>query len=174
MLAAARLREALGKRVSPSDIVQDAMLAAHQNIASFRGTTPAEFTAWIRTILTRCITRSVERNTKTEKRDIRREVSLNRVHRSSGSSSVCGLSLLVSASPTPSQIVSSEEEAVRIANLLAKLSLDYQQVIALRNFSNLRFDEIASEMNRTEQAVRLLWLRAVRKLRQLYQESEMK
>ncbi len=174
MLAAARMREALGKRVSASDIVQDAMLAAHQNIASFRGNTPTEFAAWMRTILTRCISRSVERNTKAGKRDIRREVSLNRVNQNNSSESLCGLSFLASASPTPSQIVSSEEEAVHIANLLAQLSLDYQQVIALRNFSNLRFDEIAKEMNRSDQAVRLLWLRAVRRLRQLYQESDRK
>lgn len=172
MLAAAQIRESIGKRVSPSDVVQDTMLAAHQNIASFRGNSSPEFSAWLRTILTRCLIRAIDRNTKIAKRDVRREISFAQLQRAVDSSTVCAFSLLKSSSQTPSQIVSREEDAVHVANLLSQLPEDYQQVISLRNFGNLRFEEVASQMNRSETAVRLLWLRAVRRLRELYQKAE--
>jgi len=49
--AAAQMGRHVGLRVTPSDLVQDAMLAAHRDFIGFRGETSAEFSNWLRTIL---------------------------------------------------------------------------------------------------------------------------
>ncbi len=169
MLAASQMGHPVGKRVSPSDIVQDTMLAAHRDLGDFQGTTSAEFGSWLRTILARCLLRAIERNVTAEKRDVRREVSIEGL-RTSIESSCAGIGafLVQQHQETPSQIVSGEEESLRVANFVAKLPEDYQKVIALRNFGSMRFDEIAIQMNRSPQAVRLLWLRAINRLRTAY------
>ncbi len=53
------------------------------------------------------------------------------------------------------------------ANRLAQLRPQYRQVIIMRNLQGLTFEEIAERMERNAGAVRMLWLRAVDKLKQL-------
>lgn len=168
VLAASQMGRPVGKRVSPSDIVQDTMLAAHRDLGDFQGSTQAEFGSWLRTVLSRCLLRAIEFNVKAEKRDVRREVSIDAIQ-SSLESSCAGMgNFLAHYQASPSQIVSGEEESLRMADYVSTLSEDYQKVIALRNFGGLPFDEVAALMNRSPQAVRLLWLRAINRLRAIY------
>jgi len=60
---------------------------------------------------------------------------------------------------------------VAIADQLAKLRPDYREVIVLRNLQGLSFEEVAVQMDRKPGAVRMLWLRAIEKFRQLYEVS---
>lgn len=169
VLAASQLSNKLGQRVSASDIVQDTMLAAHRDFGDFRGESSEQFSAWLRVILSRNLFRAIERHIKADKRDIRREVSLDQVAGSVDSSAVGLANLLASDQSTASRIVSRGEETRRVVDLLVELPEHYQQVIMLRNFQNLRFEEVAQEMGRTSTATRLLWLRALKKLRELYE-----
>ena len=170
MLASTQMGRSVGKRVSPSDIVQDTMLAAHRDLADFQGTTQSEFGSWLRTVLSRCLLRAIEFNVTALKRDVRREVSIDAI-RSSLESSCLGMGdFLAHYQASPSQIVSREEEALQVADYVAQLSEDYQTVIALRNFGGMPFEQIAVQMNRSPQAVRLLWLRAINRLRAIYLE----
>jgi RNA polymerase sigma-70 factor, ECF subfamily len=41
--------------------------------------------------------------------------------------------------------------------------------LILRNLQGLSFDEVADRMDRNAGAVRMLWLRAIDKLRQIYE-----
>ncbi len=169
MLVASQIRASVGRRVGESDVVQEAMLAAHRDFADFRGESPGEFIGWLRTILTRTLLREIDRHVNTEKRDVRREVSIDSVNRNLSHSSVQLAGLLASNQATPSAIVSQDEQSVRVANLISQLPPDYQTVVALRNFSGMRFDDIAQQMGRSSQAVRLLWLRALKQLRRLHE-----
>ena len=56
-----------------------------------------------------------------------------------------------------------------LANGLAGLKADYREVIVLRNLQGLSFEEIADRMHRRTGTVRMLWLRAIEKLRSAYQ-----
>jgi RNA polymerase sigma-70 factor (ECF subfamily) len=60
-----------------------------------------------------------------------------------------------------------------LADALAVLPPDYRDVIVLRHVEGLPFEIVAQRMNRSAGAVRMLWLRALRSLRQtLGAESE--
>jgi RNA polymerase sigma-70 factor (ECF subfamily) len=58
-----------------------------------------------------------------------------------------------------------------VADLLAQLPPDYREVVLLRNFQGLSFRSIALQLQRSEGAVRMLWLRALGRLRELLHAS---
>ena len=43
----------------------------------------------------------------------------------------------------------------------------YRDVIVLRNLQGLPFDQVARRLDRTSGATRMLWLRAIKQLREL-------
>jgi RNA polymerase sigma-70 factor (ECF subfamily) len=166
-LAVAQMGRRIGLRVTPSDIVQDTMLAAHRDLKLFRGGTSAEFSQWLRTILARSLLKAIEYHFKAEKRDARRLVSIDQLRSDLDNSCDWAANLLVARQPTPSREVVMDDEARWISDLIARLPPDYQTVITLRNLSGLRFEEVAAQMERSPEAVRMLWLRAIAKLREL-------
>jgi RNA polymerase sigma-70 factor (ECF subfamily) len=80
--------------------------------------------------------------------------------------------ILADPGPSPSEPVRRREAAVLLADQLAKLRPQYRDVIVLRNLQGLSFNEIASRLNRNVGAVRMLWLRAMDKFKQVYEPPE--
>src|SRR4026209_1966590 len=76
LLVAAQLDHRLGARVSPADIVEESFFEAHRDFPAVRGKSIGEFVVWLRRIVVNNILRVVEQHLLTEKRDVRREVSL--------------------------------------------------------------------------------------------------
>ncbi len=56
-----------------------------------------------------------------------------------------------------------------MADQLSRLPPQYRDVIVLRNLQGLSFDEVAERMGRKPGTVRMLWLRAIEKFKQIYQ-----
>ena len=79
LLAGTEISLHLQTRANPSDVVQDTFFEACRDFKQFRGTTEAEFLAWLRRILVRNLARLVERHVLTKKRDQRRELSLDQL-----------------------------------------------------------------------------------------------
>ena len=77
--------------------------------------------------------------------------------------------VLADRGPSPSAPVRDRERAVGVADMLAKLKRDDRDVIVLRNLQGLSFEEVAQRMGRKAGAVRMLWLRAIERFRQIYQ-----
>lgn len=161
ILASTHLDRRLRRRLSPSDIVQEAMLAAHQDFGDFRGHSQGELLCWLRTILIHTLHRSFDKHVKVGKRDVRREVSLEAVTNQLEESAINLASILPADGPSPSAPMRARERSVELANQLAKLKPAYREVITLRVLKGLSFDEIAEQMGRGSGAVRMLWLRAL-------------
>lgn len=170
LLAASQLRGRLSQRVSPSDVVQETMLAAHRDFHAFDGETSAQLTAWLRAILSNHLLNAMDRHWSC-KRDARREVSLESITRNVDASGDAIQAILSSGDPSPSAAMCKREDERHVADLLCQLPKAYHQVIVLRNFQGMRFEAVAKRMDRTPMAARLLWLRAIGRLRQHY-ESE--
>lgn len=172
ILATTQLDRRLQRRVSPSDLVQETMLAAHQDFSSFRGESEREFLAWLRQILIHRLYRAIEVHLKSKRRDVRCEVSMEQACTALHNSAVNLTQVLADREATPSTPLQQQERAVAIANQLAKLAPQYREVIVLRNLQGLSFDEIAQRMHRNAGAVRMLWLRAVEKFKAVYEPVE--
>ena len=169
ILATTQLDRRLRRRVNPSDLVQDAMLAAHCDFLKFQGHSEGEFLAWLRQILINCLHHVIEKHLRARMRDMRREVSVEQIGAALDNSACNFAQMLADRGPSPSATLVQRERVVALADQLARLPSQYRDVIVLRNLQGLSFDEIADRMDRKPGAVRMLWLRAIEKFKQVYQ-----
>ncbi len=161
IIARAEVGSWLQAKVDASDLVQQTMLDAHRGLANFRGQTDGEWLAWLRQILSHNAADFVRHYGEAAKRKAGREISL--VPNDSQASSA---SPLDPAAPgeTPSEMLVRHEVELQLADAIAALPEDYQEVVVLRNIERLAFDEVARRMGRSRPAVQMLWMRAIRAL----------
>ncbi|MGL4513060.1 MAG: sigma-70 family RNA polymerase sigma factor [Lacipirellulaceae bacterium] len=171
LVVAAQLDDRLRTRVSSSDVVQETFYEAHRDFPSFRGASPDEFLGWLRRILMNNLLRAVELHVKAAKRDVRREVPLDRAE-PAGSGVAGGARMQHPSQETPSACFERQENAEELASLLDSLPDDYREVLRLRHQEGLDFAAIADRMGRTAGAVRMLWLRGIKRLRAQYRVGD--
>jgi RNA polymerase sigma-70 factor (ECF subfamily) len=172
LLASTQLEKRIQPRVSPSDVVQETLLKAHRHFADFRGRTEQEFLTWLRRILLSTLAHFVERHLLAAKRDIRMEVSIDHFGAAASHSVSRQHPLGTAAGDTPSGQVQKREASEILSRRLAQLPPRYREVLVLRNIESLSFEDAAARLHRTPAATRMLWLRAIQKLRALYRRSE--
>ncbi len=174
LLARSQIDEKLKARISPSDLVQETMLGACRDFAQFRGENERQLLAWLRQILINRLHVFVQQHIIARKRDVRCEISIDQIGRALARSttSLSEGGCLADIAPSPSSQAIQREQAVILADHLAKMSAEYREVIELRNLRGLPFDEVAARMHRSTGAARMLWLRAVRQLRESMSSEE--
>jgi RNA polymerase sigma-70 factor (ECF subfamily) len=166
ILARVQIDRHLRRRLSPSDLVQETLVKACRNFQQFQGKSEKELLAWLRTILINALRSAVEHEFKAGKRNLRREVSLHDALADLANSVNQLDQALVCQGPSPSNQAARRELAAVMADQIAALPADYRDVLVLRNLEGIAFDEIAQRMNRSVGAVRVLWLRALRRLQE--------
>jgi RNA polymerase sigma-70 factor (ECF subfamily) len=161
------LTSALASKADASDVVQETLLKAHQNYRTFRGSSEGELINWLRQILAQNVAQLVRRFRATG-RAVERERSIDdAVFQSSAA-----LAGLVAASGTsPSMAAERRDTGVVLAAALAELSDDQREIIFLRHVEELSWAEVAVRMNRSQDAARMLWTRALKKLRPLIEDK---
>jgi RNA polymerase sigma-70 factor (ECF subfamily) len=171
-LARAQLGARLRGIVNPSDVVQQTFLEACRDFGQFAGTTAAQWRAWLRRILAHNLATLVERHVRARKRDVRRQVPLQ-PRSAAGGGPVAGSRLaLASPGSSPSAQAQRRETATVLAEQLARLPVPCRKVLRLRNLEGLAFEDVARRMGRTPGAVRVLWVRALDRLRLLLKEED--
>ncbi|MBN1908967.1 MAG: sigma-70 family RNA polymerase sigma factor [Pirellulales bacterium] len=166
LLVSTQIDQKLRARCSPSDVVQETFCDVHRDFEQFRGQSEPEFLAWLRAILANNMAREVEKHILTAKRDVRREVSFDAMGKAIERSAARLGSILMDQGPSPSSNVQRHDRAVQLADHLAELPPDYRDVLVLRHCEGLPFKEVAERMGRSTGAVRMLWLRAIGRVRE--------
>jgi RNA polymerase sigma-70 factor, ECF subfamily len=167
LLARTGIDASLREKADASDVVQETLLKAHKNFAQFHGQTEAELATWLRQILANCLTDLFRRFRVSQARQVARERSLEEVLDHSS----LALSRLVAAPGlSPSENAERRETSVVLADALADLSDDYREVIMLRSLEERDWDAVARIMGRSNNAVRMLWARALKRLRPLIEK----
>jgi RNA polymerase sigma-70 factor (ECF subfamily) len=165
LLVANRALDAdLQAKVGASDLVQETFLQAQKAFGGFAGRTERDLVAWLHGILVNNIADLTRHYRHTAKRQVSLEVPLN-AEDSSGN----GPLGLAAPAESPSWQALTREENERLQEALQRLPEHYLRVIQLRNRDGQSFAAIGVQMNRTADAARMLWLRA---LKQLEQELE--
>jgi RNA polymerase sigma-70 factor (ECF subfamily) len=162
LLARVQIGRRIQGKVDAGDVVQEVFLEVHRQFDHFRGTTEAEFVAWLRKILAGQLALTLRRYLGTKGRDVNLERELGAQLDQSSQAMDGGF---VASTSTPSQHVSKREQAVLLADALGKLPPDYREVIVLRHLEALPFAEVAGRMGRSEDSVQKLWVRALASLR---------
>jgi RNA polymerase sigma-70 factor, ECF subfamily len=164
LLARARVGQELRVRLDPSDLVQETLLEAHRDFRQFHGGSEAELAGWLRRILARNLADQLKYH-QSQKRDVGREQPLEALIERAHEALAAPLS-------SPSKHASSREQAVVMANALARLPEDYREVIVLRHLEGRRFEEIATHMGRSAGALRMLWMRALERLGEMMEQGD--
>jgi len=167
-LAQIELGRRLRSKVDPSDIVQQSLLEAHQDLTALKGRTEPELVAWLRTILARNLLNTA-RDYAAQKRDVARERAMSQ---QLADSSVRLEQFLASEQTTPSQIAIRSEDAEKLAAALAELPDDQRTAVILKHFHDWSLAQIAKELDRSTLAVAGLLKRGLKKLRMLMNEGE--
>ncbi len=168
VLARQEIHRRLSRKFDPSDVVQQTMLAAWQAWDRLEAEEEPQRLAWLRQILAHQLAHQVRHYEGTAMRSIEREQSLQ----DSLDQSAARLdTLLPSRDPSPSSQAVASEQRAELARALERLPDDYREVLMLRNLEELSHAEIARRMDRSEAAVRMLWLRALTALGQSIRSS---
>jgi RNA polymerase sigma-70 factor (ECF subfamily) len=149
-IAEAELPQCLQARLDSSDLVQETLLRAFQQFGQFAGSTDAEFVAWLKEILRNQVidaTRYHGRHVRNVKRNQPLPDSVSCDKTISGS-----------------EVARRTETSERLREALAELPEHYRTVILLRQEQDLSFEEIGKRMQRSADAARMLWGRAVLQL----------
>jgi RNA polymerase sigma-70 factor (ECF subfamily) len=72
---------------------------------------------------------------------------------------------LVAELSSPSEKAVQREQATWLAQALERLPEDYREVLVLHDLQELDFSEVARRMDRSVEAVKKLWARALARLR---------
>jgi len=157
----------LRAKLDASDVVQQAMLQAHERRGQFRGRTEAEWLAWLRAILANALA-AAARRFEAQARDPGRERSLEAELDRSAS----GLERLLAADETsPSERAVRGEELVRLAHALTHLPEDQRRVVEMHYLKGLPVVEVAEEIGRSRSAAVGLLFRGLKRLRDLLRET---
>jgi RNA polymerase sigma-70 factor, ECF subfamily len=166
LLARIQLGSCPGAKLDASDVVQQAILHAHERRAQFRGGTEGEWVAWLRAILANAVAAAVRRF-DTQARDAGRERSLEaELERSS--SRLEGL--LAADQTSPSEGAVRGEELLRLAHAVARLPEDQRRVVELHYLKGLAVADVAEQIGRTRPAAVGLLFRGLKRLRELLRE----
>jgi len=163
-IANKEIDQALQVKGGASDLVQETFLEAARDFSHFHGGSAGELRAWLRCMLMRHVVKQSRRFRKTNKRRLDRECSLETFLASSSDAEDAAL---LGGHSTPSQHVAAEEELHLLNQTLEHLTGDYRRVMQLRYKEGRSFEEIAFLMDRSANAVRLVWLRALDRVRHI-------
>ncbi len=153
-----RLDPKLRPRLDPADIVQEACLEAMRRLESFLDNPPMPFKLWLRQITLDRVLMMRRRHVGAARRSVNREAALP-------DESSCALARqLLAADSTPSGRVGREELARRVRDAVARLSEADREIILMRTFEGLSFEEIARLLDVESAAARKRHGRALLRL----------
>jgi RNA polymerase sigma-70 factor (ECF subfamily) len=167
LLARLQIGPRLQGKIDPSDVVQETFLDASRDFGRFRGATEHDLLAWLRRILAANLADQVRHYLGTQRRDVRLEQRYIDELDASSHALDAGM---ISPGASPSRQAAQREQAVLVADALAKLPEHYCDVLVLHYLQGLSFPEVARRMARSVSSVKCLWPRALGQLRCAFKE----
>jgi RNA polymerase sigma-70 factor, ECF subfamily len=153
-----RLDSKLRPRLDPADVVQEAYLEAVRRLQGFLADSPMPFKLWLRQLTLDRMLMMRRRHVGAARRSVEREAALP-----DASSGALARQLVASGS-TPSQQLNREELARKVRGAVARLADADREIILMRTFEALSFEEIAGLLNVEATAARKRHGRALLRL----------
>jgi RNA polymerase sigma-70 factor (ECF subfamily) len=165
-MANEELASDLQAKVGASDLVQETFLDAQRDFGRFHGATEDEWRAWLRSILQNKLANLARHYRQTDKRQIDCEIPLPTISADGRSDG------LMAPDTSPSAQARAHEQDEALARAMGQLPQPHQQIIRLRTYEDLSFEEAGKRMGRSAEAARKLWGRAIEQLQQLLESPD--
>ncbi len=143
-----------------SDLVQETFLEAMRDFGQFDGGSPEELRGWLRRVLVHNVGTFARRFRAASKRAVAREVAIGAGGTPDGNENG-----LVGSTHSPSHLAMEREEAAALRRALGRLPEEYRRVVFLRFEEGRSFEEIGRLIDRSPEAARKVWTRAMERLR---------
>ena len=140
-----RLSPELRARVDPEDIAQEVLLGLHKGLDEFEDKGEGAFFGWMFRMAENRIRDVVDYHGAKKRQPAARAEQ---------------------SQTSPSTAAARSEAFAQVQQVLSGLQEDYRRVIQLRRLEELEVPEVARLMERSENAVRVLYCRALQALRQ--------
>ena len=158
---ALRIDSKLRARVDPSDVVQDAQIEALRRLDGYLHQRPMPFRLWLRQMALDRLLMLRRRHVEARKRALGLEVELPE------RSSVMFAQHLLASGTTPSQRLDRDELAGRVRHAVARLAEIDREILLMRTFEGLTFEETACLLKIDPAAARKRHGRALLRLHKL-------
>lgn len=142
----------LRQTVEVEELVQDTMVRAFRSLERFRWRGNDSFYAWLCAVAKHVVLKAVERGRRYQALEI--------------------TSTVIAEGTSPSRAMQRDERFDRLEAAIQDLSPDYKEVVRLARIDGLPIKDIATRMNRSPGAVKVLLLRALRELKRNFGETE--
>jgi RNA polymerase sigma-70 factor (ECF subfamily) len=142
---AARMSPALRANVDPEDLVQEVLFAVHRGLVTFVGSEPAQFFRWTFRIAENRIRDAADRTRALKRRPVAAPAA---------------------EQTSPSSAAGRVERIEEVRRAVEALPEDYCTAVRLRRLEEREYEEVAEIMGRSANAVRVLYCRALQRLRE--------
>ena len=155
-----RMGRELRSKLESMDVVQDAFVSVVKNLDDFEYRNEGDFLRWMSKIAENRIRDNLKK-LHADKRDIRKEVSIDRMPATDDGHAQ---TLEPLKTTTPSVIMSFSEEFDRLEKAMNLLKPEYRKVIMLTQIEGLSFKEIGDRLGKSPDAIRIQVARAMASL----------
>lgn len=156
-----RLDPALAVRLDAEDILNESYLQARNRWARFRQQTEMTPYAWLYGIARDCLIEAWRKQTRA-RRDLHKDMPWP-----DRSSIQLGLSL-INPGTSPSEAAARDEMQAQMRQTLDLLKSDDKEILWMRHYDDLSFKEAAAVLEITENAATVRYVRALRRLKDLW------
>lgn len=164
-----RMDKILKRRVDASDIVQEVMIDANRRLQTYLQNPVMPFHLWLRQMAKDRLIDAHRRHRGAARRSIDREQPL--AVAASNESSLDLVAQLRDQELTPAAAATWHELERRFQTACDQLDTLDQEVVLMRHFEHLSNTEAATALDISPQAASMRYLRAMRRLRELMNES---
>lgn len=163
-IVAKKLDKELGPKIDGSDVIQDVLNAAQANIDELSSKRPNEIRGYFRRVLLTKIEDLRRRFLKSEKRDIRRELTKQEIS-SDEFREIAGVD------GSPLDLMIDEEHLRQVKAAVEALPDEIQNVLTWRFEHGMTFEEIGGRIGRSKDDVRMLIQRCIARLKKQLEDS---
>jgi RNA polymerase sigma-70 factor (ECF subfamily) len=164
-MVAVRMDRRLAPRFDPSDIVQQTLIAAFQQLPEYIRDPPLPFYPWLRQLAWKKLCDLYEKHVVAQRRSVRRERPPNLLL--SDESMLQLADRLASSGTSPSGKVVRAELRGRVEAALAALPDRDREILVMRHIEGLSVSEIAAILQIRDDAVKMRRRRALERLKEI-------
>lgn len=161
-MVAVRLDHRLAARVDPSDVVQEVLMKAADQLNGYLHVRPLPFYPWLRQIAWEHLVKLHRRHITTRRRSVTREVVANTLLSDESANDL--VNRLVAPGNSPSDDLVRQEMRERVRESLDRMDEGDREVLVMRYLEGLSWEEVAAVLGANTATVKMRHTRALRRL----------